>query len=133
VLRFLGFVLVFGVGVAVGWTTRGTYQTVSSVSSKLSSVSSGLSRLESALKSENLDQAEHTLSEIKDAALKETKALEVRLLSARINRALAHGHVDQAKTLLQKARASGTVAEEQLKKWEDQISAAEKAASSGSV
>jgi hypothetical protein len=98
------------------------------------SVKDSLAKIESALKSHHLDQAEDALAALKDAALKDSKVaeLEVQLVSAKIGRALSDGHLDKAKELLDKAKKSGAVAAEQLKSWEEQIRSAEKSSSSTS-
>jgi hypothetical protein len=93
-----------------------------------------LKRFEDALSNAHLDEAEQALSRLKAAAAKDARlaALELRLLSARISKAIADGHLDRANALVHEAEQSGKVAAEQLAKWRAEIAAAMKKGSTSS-
>jgi hypothetical protein len=133
-LLLLGLVIVLAAGGYYYWKSHGAPKSAAGVEKILDKdhLSTGLTQLETALKSENLEDVEKSLDSLKDTAVKDSKIAEheVGLVSASLSKAVKDGHLDKAKALLEKAKASGAVAVEQLKKWEEQISAAEASSSS---
>jgi hypothetical protein len=93
-----------------------------------------VSRFEEVMKSGQVDEAEKALASLKKTIPEDAHiaAMQLRLLSAQVSKAVSDGKLDRAKDLVQRAEHSGAVAAEQLKKWEEDIRAAAKSSSSKS-
>jgi hypothetical protein len=93
------------------------------------------SRFEEVMKSGQVDDAEKALASLKQTIPEDAHiaAMQLRLLSAKVSKAVADGKLDRAKELVQEAEHSGQAAADQVKKWEEDIrSATAKSASSQS-
>lgn len=121
---------------AGGWYGRGLHDSAQAREQAKAALDAGVKRVEGALSKQNLEEAEHKLGELKAVAEKDTRiaALESRLLAAKVAKAVSDGQLDDAKQMLQKAEKDGSATADQIKKWRDQVSAAEaqKSASSAS-
>jgi hypothetical protein len=92
----------------------------------LDTVKSDLKTFEDDMRNGKFDEAAQVLSQIKQVAAKDADmaALELRLTSSRISKAISDGHLDRANAALHEAEQSGKVAAEELAKWHAEISAA---------
>jgi hypothetical protein len=147
VLRLLGFLLVFVMGVAVGWGAHSAYGTASSIGAMTSqvgqlldqkhitSVEDGLNQAKAALNSQRFQDAERTLASLKEKAAKDGQiaALQASLVSAQIGRALSDKQLDRARELLEKAKASTFATADQIRSWEEQIRNAQSGSASASA
>lgn len=91
-------------------------------------------RLDDFLKSGKVDEAEQAIASLKQTIPQDARlaALHLRVLSAQVAKAVSDGKLDQAKDLVEKAKQSGEIAAEQLKKWEADIRAATKTGAAAS-
>ncbi len=81
------------------------------------------SRLEEASSAGRYDEAATALAHLKAATPNDPKvtAIEVRLTTAQVTRALADGNLDRAAALVRAAQQSGAVAADQTNKWRADI------------
>lgn len=131
VLRALIVLALVGYG---GWWARGVHDSATRLAAVEAVVDGGVKRVEGALSKQNLEEAEHRLQELKSVAAKDTRVaeLEARLLTAKIAKAVSDGQLNDAKKLLAKAETDGNLSSAQLKRWQDQVAAAQKSASASS-
>jgi hypothetical protein len=90
----------------------------------------GVKHVETALSKQNLEEAERKLQELKSIATKDTRfaELQAHLITAKIAKAVSDGQIDHAKELLAKAEKDANASPEQIKRWQQQVEKAEKAA-----
>jgi periplasmic protein TonB len=80
------------------------------------------SRFDEAMNAQHFDEAALAMANLKAAAPKDARipALELRLVTAQVNKALADGNVDRAAALVHQAQQSSVPAD-QLSKWRTEI------------
>jgi TonB family protein len=80
-------------------------------------------RFDESMNAGRFDEASTTLANFKYAAPKDSRipALEVRLITAQISKALADGNLDRANALIQRAQTSSAVSPDQINKWKADV------------
>jgi TonB family protein len=80
-------------------------------------------RFDESMNAGRFDEASTTLASFKFAAPKDSRipALEVRLITAQISKALADGNLDRANALIQRAQTSSAVPPDQINKWKADV------------
>jgi hypothetical protein len=116
-LRLLGALIVLALVAWGGWWARGVHDSATKLAESV----------EGALTKQNLEEAERRLQELKTVAAKDGRIaeLEARLVAAKIAKAVSDGELDDAKRLLAKAEKDGNVSSDQIKRWRDQVQAAQ--------
>jgi len=80
-------------------------------------------RFDEAMGAQHFDEAAVALANLKAASPKDARipALELRITTAQVNKALAEGNVDRAAALVRQAQQSSSVPADQLSKWRSEI------------
>ena len=81
------------------------------------------SRFDDAINGGRLDEAAGSLANFKAASPRDLRlpALELKLMTAQINKALADGNADRAAALVRQAQQSSSISADQLSKWRTDI------------
>jgi hypothetical protein len=126
-LRLLATLIVLALVAWGGWWARGVHDSATKLAEVKAALDDGVKRVEGALTKQNLEEAERRLNELKTVAAKDGRIaeLEARLVAAKIAKAVSDGQLDDAKRLLAKAESDGNVSSDQIKRWRDQVAAAQ--------
>jgi hypothetical protein len=129
-LRVLGTVIVLALVAAGGWWARGIHDSAEKMAEMKRILDDGVKRVDAALSKQNLEEAERRLEELKTVAAKDGRIaeLEAHLLTAKIAKAVSDGQFDHARELLSKAEKDRNVGGDEIKRWRNQVEAAQKSA-----